>query len=74
MLDIVVMRHYIHKQPYSIICNPKYIYNKKIYATANIYITKNMQQQIYIALPSSCSFTPKIRIPEIMPNDHQSTA
>ena len=40
MLDIVVMRHYIHKQPYSIICNPKYIYNKKIYATANIYITK----------------------------------
>ena len=28
MLDIVVMRHYIHKQRYSIICNTKYIASK----------------------------------------------
>ena len=28
MLDIVIMQHYIHKQPYSIICNIKYIVGK----------------------------------------------
>ena len=28
MLDIFVMRHYIHKQPHSTICNTKYIVSK----------------------------------------------
>ena len=36
ILDVVVMGHYIHKQPYSIIYNSKYIVGK----SSTIYIYK----------------------------------
>ena len=28
MLDVVVMLHYIHKQPYALVCSTKYIMGK----------------------------------------------
>ena len=56
MLDIVAMRHYIHKQPYSTICNTKYIMGKSSTAMLLlIYIawkTKNSHPQNYAKWPS----------------------